>query len=248
MRKSLITLIALFVTNTAYADAAINNLQGLGQAQFKSLSEDLGSALSYKSLSPGDPLGVTGFDVGVEITGTSIKNKQILDIATSGSAPSMLPVPKIHVHKGLPSGFDIGASYSAVPSSNIKLFGAEIRYAILEGTVATPALALRASYSKLSGVDQLDFDTKGIDISISKGFLIAKPYAGIGQVWVSSTPNLSQIVCTAIVGPCVPTGEKFTQTKLFAGVNLNFGLTNVAIEADRTGDANSIGAKVGFRF
>ncbi len=238
MQKILLGLVAIVASFSAFADATIDQLQNLSsQAQFRSLSEDLGSALSYKSLSPGDPLGVTGFDIGVEVTGTSIKNKAILDLVTSGSAPSLLPVPKLHVHKGL-GLFDIGGSYSAVPGSNIKLFGAEIRYALLEGTVATPALSLRGSYSQLTGVDQLSFDSKGIDISVSKGFLIAKPYAGIGQVWVNSSPK----------GVPTLTGEKFTQTKLFAGVNVNFGLTNIAFEADRTGDANSFGAKLGFRF
>jgi hypothetical protein len=238
MQKTIFILIASLTSLNVLADATIDQLQNLGsQQQFRSLSEDLGSALSYKPLSPGEPLGVTGFDIGVEVTGTSIKNKEVLDLVTSGSAPSLLPVPKLHVHKGL-GLFDIGGSYSAVPGSNIKLFGAEIRYALLEGTAATPALALRASFSQLTGVDQLNFDTKGVDISISKGFLIAKPYAGIGQVWVSSTPK----------GVPTLTSEKFTQTKVFAGLNLNFGLYNLAFEADRTGDAATYGAKLGFRF
>jgi hypothetical protein len=237
VRTFIFALLASLASFSAFADATIDKLQNIAQPQFRLLSEDLGAVLSYKPLSPGEPLGVTGFDVGFEITGTSISNKTILDQVTSGNAPSMLPVAKLHAHKGLPYGIDVGASYSAIPNSNIKLFGAEIRYAILEGTIATPALALRGSYSKLTGVDQLDFDTKAIDISISKGFTIAKPYAGVGQVWVNSSPNGVPLA-----------SEKFTLTKVFAGVNLNFGLTNVAFEADRTGDTNSYGAKIGFRF
>lgn len=238
MHKIIILMLASVTSLCAFADTTLDQLQNLQtQPQFRSLSEDLGSALSYKPLSPGEPLGIAGFDIGVEVTGTSIRNKDILDLATGNNAPSLLPVPKLHVHKGL-GVFDIGGFFSAVPSSNIKLYGAEIRYALLEGSVATPALALRASFSQLTGVDQLDFDTKGIDISISKGFLVAKPYAGIGQVWVSSTPKgVSQL-----------SAENFRQTKIFAGVNFNFGVANVAIEADRTGDANSYGAKLGFRF
>ena len=48
----------------------------------------------------------------------------------------------------------------AVPNSDIKLMGFEARYALLEGSAATPALGLRAAYSKLSGVDQLDFNPR----------------------------------------------------------------------------------------
>jgi len=32
------------------------------------------------------------------------------------------------------------------------------------------------------------------------------------------------------------------------GINMNFGLTNLAFEGDRTGKASSYGAKLGFRF
>ena len=42
---------------------AANNidLTGLGQTTFKEFSEDLGSALSYKPVTPPAPLGITGF-------------------------------------------------------------------------------------------------------------------------------------------------------------------------------------------
>ncbi|MGB8338387.1 MAG: hypothetical protein WCD07_00640 [Burkholderiales bacterium] len=246
MRKVIVILFASLTSISAFADATIDRLQNLAQPQFRLLSEDLGAILSYKPLSPGETLGVTGFDLGFEVTGTSFNNKDVIDAATSGNAPSLLPVPKLHAHKGLPAGFDIGVTYASVPSSNIRLFGGEIRYALIEGGIATPALALRGSYTKLTGVDQLGFDTKGVDISISKGFAIAKPYAGIGRVWVSSTPNLPAIPTNQ--GNVVLTGEKFALSKVFVGVNLNFGLTNLAFEADRTGDATSFGAKIGWRF
>jgi hypothetical protein len=64
---------------------------------------------------------------------------------SGGDAPRTLAVPKLHVHKGLPFGIDVGAMYSAVPNTNIKLMGAEVRYALVEGGIATPAVGLRAS-------------------------------------------------------------------------------------------------------
>ena len=77
-------------------------------------------------------------------------------------------MPKLHITKGLPYNIDIGASM-AVPNSDIKLMGFEARYALLEGSAATPALGLRAAYSKLSGVDQLDFNSKSL--LVVSGFL-----------------------------------------------------------------------------
>jgi hypothetical protein len=222
----------------AFAANDLNNLQALAQAEFRALSEDLGSALSYKPLTPAEPLGVTGFDMGIEVTSTKMtKSEQAWKTATGGSGISNIYVPKLHIAKGLPLDIDVAAFYSAIPTTNIKLFGAELRYAVLPGGVATPAVAIRGSYTKLSGVDQLAFNTKGMDVSISKGFAMFTPYAGIGQVWVSSTANTGNLA-----------GESFTQGKVFAGLNMNLGVTNIVLEGDKTGGTASYGVKLGFRF
>jgi len=205
------------------------------QPAFKTFSEDLGSALSYKPVTPPAPLGITGFDIGLEVTSTKMRN---LDVAT-GSSMSNLVVPKLHVYKGLPLNIDVGAFYSSVPTTNIKFYGGELRYAILEGGVALPAVGIRGALTKLTGVSQLALSTKSIDVSVSKGFAIFTPYAGIGRVWVDSTPD------TAATGL---TKETFQQGKVFVGGNLNFGLTNVALEYDKTGPVSSYSAKLGFRF
>ena len=42
--------------------------------------------------------------------------------------------------------------------------------------------------------------------------------------------------------------ESFSQSKVFGGLNLNFGLANVVFEADKTGKAASYGMKFGLRF
>ncbi len=230
------------VAATAQAADDIDALQNLNQDEFRLFSEDLGAALSYKAVAPAEPLGITGFDVGVEITATSLKNDQTFDKASAEGGLSTLPLAKLHAHKGLPFGIDVGAFYASVPSTNISLIGAELRYALIEGGIAIPAVAVRGTYSRLNGVDQLDLDTKGLELSISKGFAMLTPYAGVGQIWVTSTPKAEAVT------PGNLTEESFTQTKYYLGANLNLGLLNFAVEGDKTGDASTYGAKLGFRF
>jgi hypothetical protein len=211
---------------------------GLSQSDFRALSEDLGSALSYKAVTPAAPLGVTGFDVGVEVTSTSMSQSATAWNKATGDTISNLYIPKLHIAKGLPFGFDVAAFISEVPAAGIKLVGAELRYAIMEGGIALPAIGIRGAYTKLSGVDLLAFDTRSVDVSISKGFAFFTPYAGVGEVWTNSTPD-------AITGL---TAESFSQNKVFYGANLNLGLVNFALEGDKTGNAQSVSAKIGFRF
>jgi hypothetical protein len=238
MKKLLALLCTLGIAQTASA-ANLSTLGNLAQPEFRTLSEDLGAALSYKPLTPAAPLGTTGFDMGIEVTQTDMsRSSQIWSKATGGgSSVSHLYIPKLHIDKGLPFGIDIAAFYSKIPSTNISLYGGELRYAILDGGIATPAVAIRGSFTKLSGVDQLSLDTKGLDISISKGFAMFTPYAGVGQVWVNSTANVASLAA-----------EKFTQGKVFIGANLNLGFSNLAAEVDKTGGIQSISMKLGFRF
>ncbi|TMH91320.1 MAG: hypothetical protein E6H42_10665 [Betaproteobacteria bacterium] len=231
-----LVVVSLLAVSLPTVASNIDNLQALSQPEFRLLSEDLGAALSYKPLTPTTPLGLTGFDVGIAVTDTKLENSAVF--AKAGADISNAAVPSLRVHKGLPFGIDVGVMVGAVPSTNIKLYGGELRYAIVAGGTAMPAIGVRGSYTKLTGVDQLDFDTKGLDLSISKGFLMFTPYAGVGKVWASSTPN----------GIPALSKESLSLSKVFVGINMNFGLTNLAFEGDRTGKATSYGAKLGFRF
>lgn len=224
---------------TANAADDIDDLVSLAQSEFTGIAEDLGATLSYKPLTPAEPLGITGFDIGLAVTGTRLEHVAAFDQATSSSSdfPSTAPTPSVRVHKGLPLNIDVGLMYSTIPDSNITAWGGELRYAVVGGNVALPAIGIRAAYTKLTGVDQLDFDTRSVDVSISKGFAILTPYAGVGRVWASATPDASTGLTE--VSPSL--------NKVFIGANLNFGLLNLALEADRTGDADSYGVKVGFR-
>jgi hypothetical protein len=236
MKLKLACIAASLVSLPAFAsDVTIRNLTT--QAEFRALSEDLGAALSYKPLTPAAPLGITGFDMGIAATATKLENSAVLAKAGGGNHSSVI-TPTLRLNKGLPFDIDVGAMYGAIPGTNIRLVGGELRYALLSGGVAMPAIGLRGSYTKLTGVDQLEFNTRGVDVSISKGFAMITPYAGVGKVWVSGTPD----------GATGLAKESFSLNKGFAGVNMNFGVTNLALEGDRTGRATSYGVKIGFRF
>lgn len=225
----------LTVNLPALADTNFDHLQSLSQTEFGLLAKDFTAAASYKAVAPGAPLGITGFDLGVEVSATQLANSSVWKKA--GADISSVYLPKIHLHKGLPFNIDIGASLAATPNSDIKLVGFEASYAILAGSIATPSLSVRAATTRLSGVTQLDLNTQSLELTASKGFLLFTPYVGVGRVWGSVTPHVLSLnkVSTAA-------------NKLFAGVNANFGLINWLAEVDRTGDNDTVSVKVGFRW
>jgi hypothetical protein len=216
----------------------IVSLQNLSQSEFHDLAQDLGAAFSYKPMAPADTLGPLGFDIGAALTGTTLVNTAPLQKAVSNSSVfTTLPAPSIRAIKGLPYNVDIGAFYSRVPSSNVNLYGGEIKWAVLPGDIALPAVAIRGTATRLNGVSQLGFESFSADVSISKGFTVLTPYAGIGEVRsLSSTDGLplKQV--------------NLTQGKVFGGASFNLGLANLDLEADSTGGIHSYSAKVGVRF
>ena len=234
-------LCALIFAATAQAGDDFVNLKNIGQQNFKLISQDMGAALSYKSLSPAEPLGIAGFDLGLELSNTTLKNDAAFDFAAGGDGLGYLPVPKLHAHKGLPANIDVGFMYSQVPSTDIRLTGLEARYALVAGNVALPAVAVRGTYSSLEGIDEFEMETTGLELTVSKGFLMLTPYAGMGNVWVDSTPT----------GTAATTGlkkEELSLDKWFIGANFNMGLINMAVEMDDTGGTRTLGGKLGVRF
>jgi hypothetical protein len=227
---TLSTLLALTVSAHA-ADLSLN--RPLTSNQFKALVEDVGALVSYRGQIPAEALGTTGFDIGVSMTSSRLQNMdQYRNVVDSNS--TSFYTGAVHVHKGLPLGFDIGGHFSQGLDTNVRHRGFELRYALLEGSATTPAIGLRASTTKLTNVDNLDIDTKGLDVSISKGFVMLTPYAGVGVVRVNGkTEGLSETV---------------NLNKVFVGVGLNLLTLNVNVEYDKTGDVPSYSAKLGLRF
>lgn len=228
MKKRLVLALSLVLMIGTQAMAKdIKFGAAISQGDFRSLSKEAGAAISFKNTAPAEPLGLLGFDAGVEVSMVDIKSDSgYWKSAFNQDAPSYLLLPKLRARKGLPFGIDVGAMYSYVPDSNIKLYGFEVSKAILEGTLATPALGVRATYTRLAGVNDLELQTAGLDASVSKGFLFLTPYAGAGAVWVHSkaTGNLKTLV------PTLNT-ENIWQPRVFGGLKIS-PLPLVAVTAE----------------
>lgn len=239
MKRTLVAAGALLLSTQVLASGFdINGLQHLDQSEFHQLAQDLGAAFSYKPLAPADTLGPLGFDLGAALTGTTLVNTATVQkVISNGSAYSTLPQPSLRFIKGLPYNIDIGGFVTRVPSSNVTLYGGEIKWAFIPGDIALPAVAARATVTRLNGVSELGFESYSADVSISKGFVFVTPYAGVGEVRSNTSTDglpLSQV--------------NLTQGKVFGGASFNLGLANLDVEADSTGGVRSYSAKLGFRF
>jgi len=237
--KHSLTSVCLFISMLmpmASKAETLNSLGALDQRAFALLAKNLGAATHYKGVIPAESLGVLGLDVGIELSSTEI-DRGVFDLASDGSFDGdALILPRVHAHKGLPFGLDVGAFLSAVPDSDLSVIGAELRYSVIKGSVLSPALAIRGSYSLVQGLADLDLSNTAFELTVSKGFVFLTPYGGVGVVRTNAEPNFGNLV-----------NENFTLDKMFVGVTLNAGL-GLTFEADRTGEFTTYSAKAGIRF
>lgn len=221
----------------AAADSDFEFQPGGTQSQFRSVAKDIAATLDYKALGPAESGGITGFSLGAFATYAPTTDKDAW-AAVTGEDLDGIGMVGVAANKGLPFNIDIGAFYSQVPKTDAKLFGGEVRWAVLPGGVATPAVAIRGSYTTLSGEDTLEYDAYAFDVSVSKGFAFVTPYAGAGYSFgsVSTDPALGY------------EDEDVNQAKFFLGARVSLGFLQLTPEYTRTGktDAFSLRTSIGF--
>jgi len=218
-------LLTLIIASPTWAGGNDIELPSLfSQDDFKQFSREAGIALSYAPMAPAEPLGITGFDIGLEVTAVNISNEAGYwkNIIKDSNPPDYLPIPKLHVQKGLPFNIDLGVIYSQVPDSNIELIGGEVKWAPLKGSTIIPAAAIRGTYTRLLGVSDIDLETYGVDFSVSKGFAFLTPYAGLGQIWIKTKENSNLVILA---------NENLNETKGFVGLKASFFFFSMVAEA-----------------
>ncbi|ALC15523.1 hypothetical protein DSOUD_0735 [Desulfuromonas soudanensis] len=230
MKRIVLTLlVTLLATGTAFAAKYdLKFATDFANDQFKSFAREAGAMAAYRGVAPAEPQGITGFDIGVEASFVDIDSSVWNEVLTeTNDPPSYLVVPRLHVRKGLPFNIDVGAMYAQVPDSNIALWGGELQVALLEGGAATPALALRGSYSSLEGVDDLDLQTYAADAVLSKGFLMFTPYIGAGVVQIEAEYTGNNATLQANLQD-----QSLTEARYFAGVQASLALLRLTGEVE----------------
>lgn len=250
LRSRFVVCIMMFVfivvvnAPTVSAENEISLTNIAGQDEFKKFSRDMGAFLSYIPSQSSESLGLTGFQMGAEVTAADLNhNKAYMQQAFGDSAPpDILLLPKIHISKGLIGGMGFSAFLSGNPAGDFRLYGGAFKGTLLEGGALTPAVSLRIHGTRLSGLDDLDFQTTGGDLSISKGFATLTPFAGVSFSRIESEYTGSNVLLQNTLDPVETTEPRF-----FLGTNIAFGFINVTAEADFA-DVNSLSLRANFGF
>lgn len=134
-------------------------------------------------------------------------------------------------------------TYAQISSSGIKTYGGALDLPIIRGSVMTPELALRGSYSTITGVDVFKLKTYGVEAFLSKGFGPIMPFAAIGKM----RSDARGTVPGSAGVPDITMTDSADITRYSAGVRLSLLVPKLVIEATKA-QVQSYSAKISFGF
>ena len=239
MRNPILAVLLLCSAQAAIAKDIDIDCTGC-QDDFDAVAADLVAAIDYKAAGPAEATGIAGFGIGLVTTYVPVDEDEWNSV--TGSDFSAIGLVGLQANKGLPFDVDVGVYYATAPGSNVDVLGGELRYAILEGSTVSPAVALRLAYVQVSGVDDFDLDSMSYDLSVSKGFGPFTPYAGVGRVDGTADPSAAVTAATGVDKADVE------ETKFYVGARLSLGFLELTPQFDQVGDATSYSLRMGFSF
>ena len=191
------------------ADGSVPTCVG-DEANYQRLMLQLGNVVAHPVLSPARTLGYRHFYVGLESSVTSIHGpstqaaRNYWSLGTDGGSSatyeqgnlyseSRLPAFRIATRKGLPFGFELGASVGRLVHTSNWLWGFELKWSLLEGfrrggAAFLPDLAVRGTVTGITGTRGFTMTVPTADVILSKGFVLGRtlwltPFVAGQMVW-----------------------------------------------------------------
>lgn len=210
-RRSLILAAALAAT-PALADPYDFQLHKLGNtfqggtnysvdanARYRIVMRQLAAAISSVNLAPPETLGHAAFAVSADFSVIDFGlpaqvGGQEVRFPMEGDFRGPLLMPSVHIRKGLPWSFELGARVGWIEKSRMPVGTLELKFAINEGFTFLPDIGIRGHISKLFNSRDFDLTVGGFDLGLGKQFAIGgmitvTPYAGWNLAFVGSSSS-----------------------------------------------------------
>lgn len=235
---------------------------------FKNYVSDLGFAIAPNAFHPAHTTGYGGFaltfdfsfaKVNADATSTAADGTQrkFWQDATVGprdpttkafgaknaNPDSVLGIYSLKARKGLPLGFELGASVGWIGSSSLWVLGTDLRWSLLEGfrthiLGVVPDVSVGGGVRTLAGSSKLSLTTVGVDVQVSKPIPIVEqmsltPWVGYQRLFIfgdasviDATPNVDALDQCGYSGTDPNTGAPVCRNKLSNGQDNNGDFNN----------------------
>jgi hypothetical protein len=212
-------------------------------ADFQKFSHLIAQGVYASPVQPARSSGFLNFDVGIAATAVKVDTKaaywrRAVNANNDFSTHGYVGIPRLVVSKGFSSG-TISASYAKVNDSGIKTYGGALDVPIVRGSLATPELAARGTYTTVTGSDFYKLKVYGVEAFLSKGFGPIMPYAAAGRMRVDA----KGIIPPTSVTPQINLTDKSDVNRYTVGVRISMFIPKLVVEATKA-EVMSYSAKV----
>lgn len=205
-------------------------------AAFRRLVNQLGFALAPTAFHTARTTGFGGFQFSIEAVYTKIDDgADYWKLGTEGSRdpsndraskantgpPGVIQTYSLRIRKAFGFGLEAATQVGYVPSTTILIGGADVRMSLLEGFRTGiggifPDVAVGAGVRTITGTEQLQLTTLGLDVQISKplplgSVSVLSPWIGYQYLWIfgdsgliDTTPATDPVGYCQTSGPNVP--------------------------------------------
>jgi len=167
----------------------------------------LGMAIANKPTTV-TSMGIHGFEMSVQNSVSFIDAARYADGSPSPwnlafsdeEAPENLWIPTIHITKGLPMSFEIGARTGMIQGDTGSVFGTYARFSPVEGYRKSPDISMQWGYTGYIGNSELGLGTMDASMSIGKSIpfgpltgvnsSVVRPFVAGGLYWLRADPRL----------------------------------------------------------
>ena len=239
----------LCIAVPAFAQSDIKFDPTITQSEFATFSRLIAQSIFADPVQPARSTGLLGFDVGIAVTAVKVDThstywQRAVPATSDFTHGGYAGVPRLVVAKGFGGG-TVALTYAQISSSGIKTYGGSLDLPIIRGSVMTPELALRASYSTLTGVDVFKLKTYGLEAFLSKGFGPVMPFAAIGKMRSDARGIINSP--SASILPIPPLTDSSDVTRWTAGLRVSMLVPKLVIEATKA-QVTSYSAKISIGF
>ncbi len=187
----------------------------LNDDNFRVFAREFAAGLTSANLEPPSSLGQSGFAFDADLSivdfnpaakaggGGTANNSTDCPSGQScfimptqnGNFSGPLLIPSVHIRKGLPWSFEVGARVGWIENSGLFDGTIEAKWAVNEGFAYLPDIGIRGYATRLFNSRDFDLTAAGLDLGIGKrfpigGMITLTPYAGWNLVWVAADSNI----------------------------------------------------------
>jgi hypothetical protein len=216
----------------------------LTQAEWHNFTRQVGAISAFKSLASAKTLGTLNFNVSVDYGSTPVDQHDPAWINTFVHPDEDCPLgdaiafPAIRGSMGISDNMDIGGYWTTAPGANYGMVGGEFKYGFLRESEKSPAVAVRASATILTGVPDFNLNIYSIDLLASKDIAMVTPYVGIRTNLAVGTETTSKVELNT---------ESIATAQGYAGVVCSVWMLNLAAEYN-VSSLNTFAFAVGLNF